>query len=254
MNSIEKLFSLSGKNALVTGAAKGNGEAISRGLAMAGAKVLMVDLLEPELKAASENIPGTDTVTFSCDLTSELPRLFGFVEKEFPQVDILVNNAGITVGHDIFEYPEADWERTLEINLKVPFMLSRFAGKIMKESGGGSIINITSLNSERGFPGNPAYVASKGGLKQLTKSLAYDLGEFGIRVNNVGPGYFRTDMTRKSWNDQERRKMIAENTLLKRWGEPDDLIGAVVFLASDAAKYITGQDVYVDGGWLAKGI
>ena len=124
----------------------------------------------------------------------------------------------------------------------------------MKDQGGGSIINITSIGAELGFPNNPAYIAAKGALKQLTRSLALDLGSFGIRVNNIGPGYFRTDMTKGSWNDPQLEEDRIRRTILGRWGEPDDLAGAVIFLASEASRYITGQDLYVDGGWLAKGL
>ena len=125
---------------------------------------------------------------------------------------------------------------------------------MMKDQGGGSIINITSIGAELGFPNNPAYIAAKGALKQLTKSLALDLGPFGIRVNNIGPGYFRTDMTKGSWNDPQLEEDRIRRTILGRWGEPDDLAGAAIFLASEASRYITGQDLYVDGGWLAKGL
>jgi len=116
------------------------------------------------------------------------------------------------------------------------------------------IINITSLNSELAFLDNPAYVAFKGALKQLTKSLALDLGKYGIRVNNVGPGYFRTNMTKKSWEDPEKNKARCDRTVLGRWGEPKDLAGTIIFLCSNASSYITGQDIYVDGGWLIKGL
>ena len=117
---------------------------------------------------------------------------------------------------------------------------------------GGSIINITSLNAELAFPDNPAYVAFKGGLKQLTKSLALDLGKYNIRVNNLGPGYIRTNMTKKGWANN--RKKIEEKTILGRWGEPKDLVGTIIFLLSNASSYITGQDIYVDGGYLVNGL
>jgi len=124
----------------------------------------------------------------------------------------------------------------------------------MKKNKSGSIINITSLNAELAFPNNPAYVASKGGLKMLSKALARDWGIYGIRVNNLGPGYIKTDMTEASFNNKTTRKEREERTMLGRWGEVDDLIGPCVFLASDASEYITGQDIYIDGGWLGKGL
>ena len=124
----------------------------------------------------------------------------------------------------------------------------------MSEQGGGSIINITSIAAEVGFPDNPAYQAAKGALKHLTRSLAVDLGSSGVRVNNIGPGYFKTDMTKGSWSDPEKREERSNRTLLGRWGVPEDLAGVVVFLASEASSYVTGQNIYVDGGWLAKGL
>ena len=124
----------------------------------------------------------------------------------------------------------------------------------MTNKGRGSIINITSLNAELAFPDNPAYMSFKGALRQLTKSAALDLGQHNIRVNGVGPGYFKTEMTRASWEDKEKFEARKERTVLKRWGEPEDLVGVCVFLASDASAYITGQNIYVDGGWSIKGL
>jgi len=124
----------------------------------------------------------------------------------------------------------------------------------MKSAGGGSIINITSLNAELAFPGNPAYMASKGALRQLTRSAAYDLAPYGIRANNIAPGYIKTAMTEKSYNNQQLYEARQSRTILGRWGTPGDLAGAAIFLASNASSYITGQDLYVDGGWNIKGL
>ena len=124
----------------------------------------------------------------------------------------------------------------------------------MKKRRTGSIINVTSINAELGFPNNPAYVASKGGLKMLTKSLARDFGKYNIRVNNLGPGYIITDMTKSSYQNKKSRMTRQKHTLLGRWGVITDLVGPCIFLASDAAGYVTGQDIYVDGGWLANGL
>ena len=142
----------------------------------------------------------------------------------------------------------------MSVDLYAPFALCRVFSPLMAKNGGGSIINITSINAERGFSDNPAYAASKGGLRQLTNALANDLAASNIRVNTVGPGYMRTDMTLKSWEDTERRSKLEERTMLGRWGLPDDLAGITLLLASEASSYITGQHIYVDGGWLAKGM
>ena len=124
----------------------------------------------------------------------------------------------------------------------------------MLKKKNGCIINLTSINAELGFPNNPAYTASKGGLKMLTKALARDWSKFGIRINNIGPGYMKTQMTKKSWSNMKTRKARTSRTLLGRWGETKDIVGPCIFLASDASKYVTGQDIYVDGGWLVNGL
>tara|TARA_A100001391_G_scaffold184779_2_gene152888 strand:- start:2213 stop:2956 length:744 start_codon:yes stop_codon:yes gene_type:complete len=247
MSYLEELFSLKGKVAIVTGAARGNGAAIALGLHKAGANVIVVDVIpsiNKELK------------TYFCDITQrqDLEELVETTLKNHGKIDILVNNAGISLGTDQEFYPTENWDKTLAVNLTAPFNLTKMVLDSMKSQGAGSIINITSLNAELGFPDNPAYVASKGGLKQFTKSVAYDYGKYGIRANNVGPGYMHTAMTDKSWNDQELHEQRKNRTLLGRWGQPGDLIGTVIYLASDASSYVTAQDLYVDGGWLAKGL
>jgi NAD(P)-dependent dehydrogenase (short-subunit alcohol dehydrogenase family) len=258
MNFLNNLFSLKNKIAVVTGAANGNGKSISEALLRAGAQVILVDIDEKNLQRTKKyfNKLHLKPLIYCCDVTNseKLGELCDFVLQKFHRIDILVNNAGITRGHEIFDYPEEFWDKTYETNLKAPFFLSQLFTKTMKKQKSGVIINITSINAELAFPNNPAYVSSKGGLKQLTKSLALDLGKYGIRVNNIGPGYIRTDMTKKSWLNKSRRKKIEEKTMLGRWGVSEDLSGLVIFLSSDSSSYITGQDFYVDGGWLAKGL
>lgn len=258
MSYIEQLFNLQGKTAVVTGAARGVGLALAEGLLRAGATALLVDVNREQLDEAIGPLRSTHDVNahgLACDLSQpeEIKKLTGSIAAQFPRIDILVNNAGITLGHDVFEYPLDDWEKTLSINLRAPFLLTQQIGQLMRDEGG-SVINITSINAELGFPSNPAYASAKGGLRQLTKALAVDLGKFGIRVNNIGPGYITTDMTAKSYGNSELRQQRTRRTILGRWGTPQDLVGLVIFLASDASSYITGQDMYVDGGWLAKGL
>jgi len=257
MSYLESLFSLQGKRAVVTGAARGLGQAMTKGLLLAGASVVMVGSNEERLndqaaEFASQELPATP---LACDLgvREQLAALIEDILAGGP-VDILVNNAGVTFTHELAEYPDDAWDRTFDVNVRAPFQLARRLSPIMIESGRGSIINITSIAAEVGMPNNPAYAAAKGALKQLTRALAADLGEYGVRVNNLGPGYFKTDMAQLSWNDPVRRQARAERSLLKRWGEPRDLVGAVVYLASDASSFVTGQSLYIDGGWLAKGL
>lgn len=255
---LRSLFSLEGKSAIVTGAARGNGRAIAEALLGAGAAVMLVDRLEEELGQLKEQFARQGMrVSFTvCDLVQ--PTAAGHVVNEtiaaFGRVDVLVNNAGISLPHETLAYPDDAWRATMSINLEAPFRLARAAAVAMRQNGGGCIINISSLNAELAFPDNPAYVASKGGLRQLGRALALDLAPFNIRVNNLGPGYIRTEMTKGSWDDPVRREQRVAHVPLGRWGQPEDLAGAVVFLASDASAYVTGQDIYVDGGWLVKGL
>ena len=228
------MFSLKDKIIIVTGANGGNGSAISDGLEEYGATVVRADLPKYNVRNPIQ-----------------LDMLVANALQYDNRIDGLVNCAGVTHGNDIFDYTDEDWDNTYQVNLKAPYELSRKVAKHMKKTGG-SIVNITSLNSELGFPNNPAYVAMKGGLKQLTKSLAVDLGKYNIRVNNVGPGYIKTNMTKKGW--KYNREEIEKRTILGRWGEPKDLVGAIIFLLSGASEYITGQDIYIDGGYLTKGL
>jgi gluconate 5-dehydrogenase len=258
MSYLETLFSMRGKVALVTGATRGLGRAAAEALLRAGATVVLSasnrERLEETARALAAE--GLRASACACDLADpgQVEELARRLLREQARVDVLVNNAGVTFPHALDDYPEAAWRRTFRVNLEAPFQLARLVAPRMRELGGGSIINMTSIGAELGFPDNPAYLAAKGALKQLTRSLAFDLGRHGIRVNNLGPGYFRTDMVSASWSDPERRAARAGRTLLGRWGEPEDLAGAILFLASDASRYMTGQDLYVDGGWLARGL
>jgi NAD(P)-dependent dehydrogenase (short-subunit alcohol dehydrogenase family) len=217
----------------------------------------LVDVDSERLLAATQALrdENLDAHSVPCDLSrpDQIESLANQFRQQFDRLDVLVNNAGITLGRPLLDYPLEDWEKTIHVNLRAPFLLVQRLAGLMQERGG-SVINITSLNAELGFPANPAYLAAKGGLKQLTKSMALDLGPFGIRVNNIGPGYFDTDINTLSRADPIARAKRTERTILGRWGMPQDIVGLAILLASDASSYITGQDIYVDGGWLAKGL
>tara|TARA_R110002110_G_scaffold234140_5_gene450269 strand:+ start:886 stop:1620 length:735 start_codon:yes stop_codon:yes gene_type:complete len=241
------MFSLEGKTALVTGSRRGNGKAIANHLALAGAEVIGLDVKYSKCRPIFNQR--------LCDITDaeQVGKTLDYIRSTYGgEIDILVNNAGVSYSHEFADYPDEAWDKTYQVNLKAPFELMKKVSKMMPN--GGSIINITSLNAELAFPDNPAYVAFKGALKQLAKSAALDLGKQNIRVNNVGPGYFKTDMTKGSWEDLDKRQQRTDKTVLGRWGDPEDLAGVCVFLASDASSYITGQDIYVDGGWTIKGL
>lgn len=247
-------FSVKDKIVIVTGAARGNGRAIAEGFLKHGAIVYLFDLLETT--ESIRELAKNDKVHFVVgDLRNkvDIDRLVSTVLKENGCIDVLVNNAGVSYSSEDV-YNEDIWDQTFNVNLKGAFLLSARVAEVMKKKRTGSIINITSLGAELGFPGNPSYVASKGGLKQLSKAMAVDLSQYNIRVNNVCPGYFKTDMTRKSYNDPDLREARSKRIMLGRWGNPSDLVGPCIFLASEAAAYITGIDLFVDGGWVAKGL
>jgi NAD(P)-dependent dehydrogenase (short-subunit alcohol dehydrogenase family) len=170
------------------------------------------------------------------------------------RIDILVNAAGITLHADQDGNPASIFFKTIECNLGAPFECARSVLPFMINANYGSIINVTSIASSLGFPGNPGYVASKGGLAALTRSLAFDYGGYGVRVNNLVPGYVRTSMTAVSYSDAKSREIRATRTILGRWGEAKEIAAAAVFLASSASSYVTGTDLFVDGGWTAKGL
>lgn len=240
-------FSLHGRVAIVTGASRGIGAAIAGGLAQAGARVAG---LSRSATPAGED--GARLVHETCDVTDgdRFAAVCRRLMDVHGRIDVLVNAAGISLagqGTEIFD-------TTLAVNLRAPFVTCSIVAEHMKAAGRGSIINVTSLGSVLGFPGNPAYVAAKGGLRMLTRALAEDLGPHGIRVNNLAPGYIHTAMTARSHADPTEHQRRRRHTMLGRWGEPADLIGPAVFLASDAAAYVTGQDLFVDGGWTAKGL
>tara|TARA_R110000824_G_scaffold398310_1_gene602245 strand:- start:537 stop:1268 length:732 start_codon:yes stop_codon:yes gene_type:complete len=243
MTYLDTLFSLKNKVAIITGASRGNGKAIAEGFKEAGAIVYNIDII----KSKNSGIK-----FLHCNITDdqELQRIIEYIFDKEGRIDILVNNAGITCS----SYSDQAWDKTYAVNLRAPFVLSRLVVEYMKKSGAGSVINVTSLNSELAFPENPAYVTFKGALKQLTKSIALDFGEYNIRANNLGPGYMKTKMTEKSWDNKQTNEQRKNKTVLRRWGHPEDLVGAAIFLASNASNYVTGQDIYVDGGWLIKGL
>lgn len=247
-SSVDELFDLKGKHVIVTGAARGNGRAIADGFAAAGCRVFYVDRMFAEDRASYEPIIGHTEI--GADITDQ--ESLADVMRIAGDVDVLVNNAGITLSGK--QQGQNSWAETLAVNLTGAFRITELVIDGMKRSGGGSIINITSMSAHLGSAGNPAYHASKGGLSQLTKGLAAELGGDNIRVNNVCPGYIRTDMTKDSFANIERRDFISNRTMLGRWGEPDDLQGACLFLASSASSYITGSDIYVDGGLINKGL
>ncbi|WFU43689.1 SDR family oxidoreductase [Bradyrhizobium sp. CB82] len=239
-------FSLAGKIAVVTGASRGIGAAIAAGLKDGGAEVF----------GLSRSGTAPQGVTpIACDLSDDaaIARAVAIVSAQHGRLDVLVNAAGISLPAQSAESELARFRSTVATDLTGVYATILAAHPLMKTAGG-SIINVTSINSVRGFPGNPGYVAAKAGLAGLTRALAADFAADGIRVNALAPGYVATEMTAKSFADPAMHEDRRRHTMLGRWGQPADMVGAAVFLASPASAYVTGQEIFVDGGWTAKGL
>ena len=248
------LFSIEGKVVLISGAGRGIGRHLAHSMAKCSAFVYCIDKKFPKKVPSGVK---KNMFNIKCDITKKksIETVCKYIFSKRKKIDVLINNAGITMPlmkKKLF-YEKENWAKTIDVNLTASFFCSQEAIKYMIKRKEGSIINITSLNAELAFPKNPSYIASKGGLKMVGKALAKDWGKFGIRVNNLGPGYIKTSMTKSSYSNRKTRLEREKQILLQRWGNMDDLVGPCIFLASDASKYITGQDIYVDGGWTANG-
>jgi 2-deoxy-D-gluconate 3-dehydrogenase len=246
-------FRLDNQVAVITGGTKGLGRAIATSLAEAGANIAVVSRRSnPELEKSILDL-GRKYLHYPADLTlrDQTRRVVPNLVKTMGQVDILVNNAGIIRRAPAQDYDEDDWDMTLEIDLNAAFILSQAAGRIMLEKGGGKIINVASIISFQGGLNVSGYTAAKHGIAGLTKALANDWAKHGINVNALAPGFFKTDLTRALQEDLVRSQSITARTSAGRWGTPEDIAGAAVFLASPASDYIHGVILPVDGGWMA---
>lgn len=245
----KNIFSLRNRVALVSGASRGIGLAICEGFADVGATVFGL--------GRSARPEGSSRISyFSCDVRDDerFKEICDQIVARQARLDIYVHAAGISLPFAEDDRSIASFNETIEVNLAAAYRCCRSVIELMKANRCGSIINVTSIGSMVGFPENPGYVASKGGLRALTKALAVDAGNKNVRVNNLAPGYIRTEMTNRSYSDPEQRAARTRRTILQRWGTPEDLVGAAIFLASDASAYVTGQDIFIDGGWTAKGL
>jgi len=248
-----ELFDLSGKTAMVTGATRGLGEVCAHALAKAGADIAVCGRSAEDMERVSADIRGLGRKAhgFYLDVTSQ-QRVSEAVEKikaELGRIDILVNNAGVNFRVPVLEYPEEEWDRVLNTNLKGYFLVAKAVVPGMLENGYGKVINMSSIFGTVGMMNQLAYAASKGGVDQMTKVMALEWAKEGVRVNAIAPTYFETDLVTQIRNDPERFNFINERTPMGRWGYLPELEGTVIFMASPASDFIIGQTIYVDGGW-----
>lgn len=249
--NLMKLFDLSGRTALVTGSSRGLGLAMARGLAEAGAAIILNGRSRDRLESAERSLreDGFDVRASVFDVTDASSAAAAI--DELGPVHILINNAGTTKRGLVEDIEASDLERVHRVHVTGAFNTSKAVATGMKERGAGKIINVCSLTSEVGRPGIAAYMAAKGGLRNLTKAMALDWARHNIQVNGIGPGYFKTELTKPLAEDVEFDAWLCGRTPAGRWGEPEELVGAAVFLASEASNFVNGHILYVDGGVLA---
>lgn len=244
---MKSIFSIKNKVIIVTGVSSGIGKYIAENLVLYGA--IVYGISRRKIKKVNYN-------HIQCDL-SDHKKLKAEIHKIYrkqKKISVLINNAGITKETKSLDENLKTFDEVININTKIPIVLSNICSKYMKKKDCCSIINICSLASKLGFPNNTSYIASKGALSQSSKSLALDFSKKNIRVNNILPGYIKTRMTIKSYKNKIKFNLRKNRTMLNRWGFPEDILGATIFLSSEGSNYITGSDIIVDGGWLSKGL
>jgi gluconate 5-dehydrogenase len=252
MKSVLNSFDLSGRTALLTGSSAGIGFALARGLAGAGATVILNARNEAKLEQAADRLraEGASVHTAAFDVTdgAAVVQAIERIEREVGAIDILVNNAGMQRRAPLEEFAQSEWHELMKTNVDSVFLVGQAVARCMIARQRGKIINICSVQSELGRPNIAPYTASKGAVKMLTKGMAIDWGPHGIQVNGLGPGYFKTELTEALVKNEEFTKWLVGRTPSRRWGDVEDLVGAAVFLASDASNFVNGHILYVDGG------
>ncbi len=257
MPAAHPLFDLTGRTALITGSSQGIGLALASGLAQAGAAVVLNGRDEPKLAAAAATVraaaPAARVTTAAFDVTNgaACEAAVAKIEADFSPIDILINNAGIQRRAPLAEMTEAQWREVIDTNLTSAFLLARAAAPRMIARRSGKIINTCSVMSEVSRPTIANYAAAKGGLKMLTRAMAVEWAKHGLQCNGLGPGYITTELNRALVENVDFNKWICGRTPAGRWGQPEELVGAAVFLSSRASDFVNGQILYVDGGLLA---
>ncbi len=244
---MKSIFSIKNKVIIVTGVSSGIGRYIANKLTLYGAIVYGI---------SRRKIQKVNYRIIHCDLrdVEKLKKEINKIYIKHKKISVLINNAGVTKDTNDLDENLKSFEEVININTKIPIILANLCSKYMKKKDSCSIINICSLASKLGFPNNTSYIASKGALSQATKSLALDFSKKNIRVNNILPGYIKTKMTIKSFKNKKKYNLRKDRTMLNRWGFPEDILGAIIFLSSESSNYITGSDIIVDGGWVSKGL
>ncbi|MGD8294203.1 MAG: glucose 1-dehydrogenase [Desulfobacterales bacterium] len=248
-----KQFDLANKVAMITGGNRGLGEVSAMALAKAGADLAVCGRNKPDLERVSSAIQalGRKAQGFTIDVTDKAKVVEAVTQVigHFGRIDILVNNAGVNHRVPVLDFPEEEWDRVISTNLKGYFLTAQAVAPQMIDNGYGKIINMSSILGTIGLPNQVAYASSKGGVDQMTKVMALEWAKLGVRVNAVGPTYFETELVSQIREDPERFNFINERTPMGRWGHLSELEGVIIFLASPASDFITGQTIYVDGGW-----
>ncbi len=247
-----QLFSVEGKTALVTGSTGGLGLSLARGLAESGAITIINGRNKQKVQARVGELKesGFTVYGFPFDITSgaEVQKTVEQIFQEVGPIDILVNNAGTNIRASLEDFDDKEWKTVLDTNLTGAYLVSKAVVKEMIKRRSGKIINIGSVQSELGRPTIAAYAASKGGIKMLTKGMAADWARYNIQINGIGPGYFKTELTKPLYENPEFDEWLRSRTPSNRWGDPEELVGALLFLSSDASNYVNGHMLYVDGG------
>ena len=251
----DALFSVRDQVVIVSGGSRGIGKAIAKGFADREAKVIVTGREENTVSLAAADIDADrgNAIGMVCDVAKsvDIDRLVDNVLSQYGRIDTLVNVAGVNRRKPSLEITEDDYDFVIDINLKGAYLLSNAVGKHMVDRGSGSQINITSLNNDRPLLNVAPYAMSKAAMGHMTKSLAMEWGPYGVRVNGLAPGFILTDLTKKLWSDENMQAWGKANTPQRRLGKPDDMIGTAIFLASEASQFMTGQILYVDGGFTA---
>ncbi|MEE3371431.1 MAG: glucose 1-dehydrogenase [Planctomycetota bacterium] len=251
----DTLFSVTDQVTLVSGGTRGIGRALAEGFAQRGSIVIITGREQAATETAAGEMDSGEgqLIPFACDVAQpgQIETLVAHVDKQYGRIDTLINVAGINRRKPALEVSEADYDAIVDVNLKGAFLLSQSVARVMLREGGGSQINIASLNTDRPLRNVLPYAVSKAGMSSMTRALALEWGPQGIRVNALAPGFILTDLTRKLWSDETMQNWGLEHTPQRRLGVPEDMLGTAIFLASQASAFLTGQTIFVDGGFTA---